>query len=89
MRMASSKRPSSDSAMAPSEATQAHFDEASRYFDEGQVVEIVASIALFGFLNRWNASLGTALEPQPLGFARNRLGARGWKPGVHGGGQAD
>jgi hypothetical protein len=42
-------------------------------------------IALFGFLNRWNDTLGTPLEPVPLRFAREQLGPSGWEPGVHGG----
>ena len=34
-------------ALVPNEATAADFDELKRHFDEGQIVEIVATIALF------------------------------------------
>ena len=43
--------------LVPNEATPEHFIELSRYFDDGQIVELVASIALFGYLNRWNTLL--------------------------------
>ena len=58
-------------ALSPAQATQEDFDEAYRYFDEGQVVEIVASIALFGFLNRWNDTMATALEELPADVAKD------------------
>lgn len=71
--------------LAPSQATQEHFDELKRYFDEGQVVEIVASIALFGYLNRWNDTMATELEERPSQVAAATLGGSvGWKAGKHG-----
>src|SRR3972149_391270 len=45
--------------MVPNEASEEDFDELKKYFDEGQIVEIMASIALFGFLNRWNDTMAT------------------------------
>lgn len=72
-------------AMTPSQATKEHFDEVYRYFDEGQVVEIVASIALFGFLNRWNDTIATELEDLPAQVGAATLGRSfGWKAGKHG-----
>ena len=71
-------------ALAPAEATQEHFDEAYEYFDEGQVVEIVASIALFGFLNRWNDTMATEIEAHPAAVAESALAASfGWHAGKH------
>ena len=71
-------------AMAPSEATQAQFDELYKYFDEGQVVEIVASIALFGFLNRWNDTMATEIEELPAQVANAMIGGSfGWEAGKH------
>ncbi len=73
-------------ALSPAEATQADFDEAGRYFDEGQLVEIVASIALFGFLNRWNDTMATELEELPADVAKDTLGESfGWDVGKHAG----
>ena len=71
-------------AMSPSHASQAHFDEVYKYFDEGQVVEIVASISLFGFLNRWNDTMATELEDLPKEVAKDMIGGNfGWEPGKH------
>ena len=73
-------------ALAPAQATQDDFDEVYRHFDEGQVVEIVASIALFGFLNRWNDTMATEIEELPAGVAQDTLGERfGWEAGKHSG----
>jgi hypothetical protein len=48
-----------------------------------QVVEIVGVIAMFGFLNRWNDTLATPLEEEPLAFAERHLAAHGWDVGKH------
>ncbi len=72
-------------AMAPSEASQEHFDEMAKHFDEGQIVEIVASIALFGFLNRWNDTMATEIEELPAQVANATIGqSYGWEAGKHG-----
>ena len=71
-------------ALSPAQATQEDFDEAYRHFDEAQVVEIVASIALFGFLNRWNDTMATELEELPADAAKDTLGRSfGWEVGKH------
>jgi uncharacterized peroxidase-related enzyme len=67
----------------PNEATQADFDELKQHYDEGQIVEIVASIALFGYLNRWNDTMATALEPLAVDVAQRAIGPVGWQPGKH------
>lgn len=72
-------------AMSPAQATQEHFDALYRYFDAGQVVEIIATLALFGFLNRWNDTMATQLEGRPSAVAAATIGgAFGWEPGKHG-----
>jgi alkylhydroperoxidase family enzyme len=70
-------------ALVPNEATGDHFDELKKYFDEGQIVEIVATIALFGYLNRWNDTLATTLEPRALEVAQRAISAAGWEAGKH------
>lgn len=71
-------------AMSPSQATQEHFTEMYKYFDEEQVVEIVASLSLFGFLNRWNDTMATELEELPADVAKASLGGSfGWEAGKH------
>jgi len=54
------------------------------HWDEGQIVEIMGVVALFGFLNRWNDSMGSALEELPASKGEARLsGATGWNVGKH------
>jgi len=72
-------------AMAPSQATKEHFDALFEHFDEGEAVEIVATVSLFGYLNRWNDTMATELEELPAEVARSTLGKSfGWEPGKHG-----
>ena len=54
------------------------------HWSEGGIVEIMAVVALFGYLNRWNDSMGSALEELPRAAAEARLGASGWEIGKHG-----
>ncbi len=49
----------------PNEAGREDFDKLKKYFDDGQIVEIVATIGLFGYLNRWNDTMSTSLEEYP------------------------
>ncbi len=70
--------------LAPSQATAEEFAAAYEHFDEAEVVEIVASIALFGFLNRWNDTMATELEELPAQVAGETLAdSTGWEVGKH------
>jgi len=71
-----------DASLVPNEVTASSFEELRRHWDEGQIVEMLAVIGLFGFLNRWNDSMATDLEEIPLAFATDRYGER-WEPGKH------
>src|SRR6266567_2882317 len=46
-----------------------------------QVVDIVAVIALFGFLNRFNDTMATELEASPIEAGKRYLTGRGWTVG--------
>lgn len=67
----------------PNESDQQHFAALREHFSEQQIIQLVAVIALFGFLNRWNDTLATALESQPQDFAADNLAALQWTPGKH------
>lgn len=54
------------------------------HWDEGEIVEILGVVALFGYLNRWNDSMGTSLEAGATQAGERWLGAGGWTPGKHG-----
>ncbi len=70
-------------ATVPNQATAADFETLRKHFDDGQIVEIVATIALFGYLNRWNDTMATDLEEHPRQVAARSIGAAGWTPGKH------
>lgn len=72
-----------DAAQVPNAATDQHFTDLAEHFTETQVVQIVGVISLFGYLNRWNDTMATTLEPEPLDFATRHLAARGWEVGKH------
>jgi len=71
-----------DASLVPNEVTPGHFEDLRRHWDDGQIVEILAVIGLFGFLNRWNDTMATELEGTPLAFAQERF-ASNWEPGKH------
>lgn len=71
-------------ALSPAQATGDDFAEVYKHFDESEVVEIVAAIALFGFLNRWNDTMATELEELPASVAKETIGGKfGWVAGKH------
>ncbi|MFU8816427.1 MAG: carboxymuconolactone decarboxylase family protein [Pseudomonadales bacterium] len=72
-------------AAVPNETTPAHFERLREHFSEPEIVQLVAVVALFGFLNRWNDTMATQLEAAPLDFAEGALGGIGWDSGKHGG----
>lgn len=69
--------------LSPSGVADGDRDELRKHYDERQVVEIVAVIANFGFLNRWNDTMATTLEASPLQWAQSHLEAAGWTAGSH------
>ena len=70
-------------AEVPNRAGAAEFARARESHDDEALVEIVAMVSVFGFLNRWNDTIGTELEDSPLVFAEATLGAVGWEVGKH------
>lgn len=70
-------------ASVPNATTDEMFAKLRKYWTEEQIVEIVGVIALFGFLNRWNDTLGTPLEDEPIEVGQKYLSKHGWSPGKH------
>ena len=56
---------------------------AKKFFSDGEIVEILGVVALFGYLNRWNDSMGTELENPAVKSAEKILKERGWEVGKH------
>ena len=71
-----------DASLVPNEVTREHFDRLRRHWDDGQIVEILSVVGLFGFLNRWNDSMATALEDRPFDVASQAYIGH-WTAGKH------
>ncbi len=67
----------------PNAVTQEISENIGNYWDEGDIVEVLGVVALFGYLNRWNDSMGTELEEAAAVSATNLLGHKGWEKGKH------
>lgn len=72
-----------DASVVPNAVTPRHFEDLREHWDEGEIVEMLSVIGLFGFLNRWNDSMATDLEDIPQAFAGSTIGLHGWVPGKH------
>jgi len=66
------------SGRAPNISNATHFNELKKYFSDDQIIDIVSVISMFGFLNRWNDTLGTKLEDVPKNFVEEKLRPLGW-----------
>jgi uncharacterized peroxidase-related enzyme len=70
-------------AAIPNAVTEDIADALHAHWDEGEIVEILGVIALFGFLNRWNDSMGTSLEEGAEEIGDRQLAKAGWSLGKH------
>ena len=69
------------SAAVPNEAEQADFDKLAEHYSEAQVVEIIATVSLFGYLNRWNDTMATQVEKVPADLTKRVFDD--WDEGKH------
>ena len=53
------------------------------HWNEGEIVEMLGVISLFGYLNRWNDSMGTILEEDAIESGNQYLGKHGFEVGKH------
>ncbi len=67
----------------PNGVTEEHFDELKLYYNDEQIVELLATISYVGYLNRWNDSMGTPIEDFPRTYAQEHLQGQDWVPGKH------
>ena len=68
----------------PNEVTDEQFVALRAHWDEEQIVEIVATIAMAGLLARWNGTMATPLEAEPREVGDAHLAKHGWSAGRHG-----
>ena len=70
-------------ASQPNDVSDDLFEALKQHWSEGQIVEILAVVSLFGFMNRWNDSLATPLEEEPVEVGEKHLARHGWNAGKH------
>ncbi len=49
-----------------------------QHWNDDQIVELLAAVCLYGFLNRWNDSMATELEDPPRQLGERLLKSGGW-----------
>ena len=69
--------------VVPNSVDESIAENLHQHWDEGEIVEILGVIALFGYLNRWNDSMGTSLEGPAQESGNQWLGNLGWTSGKH------
>jgi uncharacterized peroxidase-related enzyme len=57
--------------------------ELHKHWDDGEIVEILGVISLFGYLNRWNDSMGTTMETGAVNAGERLLSESTWTRGKH------
>jgi uncharacterized peroxidase-related enzyme len=70
-------------ASQPNAVTDELFERMKQHWNDGEIVEIAAAVALNGFLNRWSDTLAVPLEPEPTAFGEKHLKPHGWHVGKH------
>ena len=70
-------------ALVPNSVTDEIGAKLGEHWEDDDIVEIMAVIALFGYLNRWNDSMGSALEELPIEAGEKYLGNTDWEVGKH------
>jgi uncharacterized peroxidase-related enzyme len=67
----------------PNGVTDEIADNLRAHWDDGEIVEIAGVVALFGYLNRWNDSMGTTLEQGATESGDTWLAGHRWDGGKH------
>jgi alkylhydroperoxidase family enzyme len=67
----------------PNAVDEALMERMLKYWTDDQIVEILAAVCLYGFLNRWNDSMATELEDSPRAMGDRVLTKGGWDGGKH------
>ncbi len=70
-------------ASVPNAVDETIGDRLKQHWNEEQIAEMLAVVAMFGFLNRWNDTMGTPLEAPAAAIAERHLAPHGWAAGKH------
>lgn len=69
------------SSSIPNQVNDKISSELRDHWDDGEIVEMLGVISLFGFLNRWNDSMGTPIEEGALESGNKFI--KNWNPNKH------
>ena len=72
-----------EAASVPNAVTDDSYQALADHWTEGEIVEILGVVCMFGVFNRWNDSMATPLEELPTFKANELLGGKGWVVGKH------
>ena len=72
-------------AAQPNAVTDAQFVQLQQHWSDTEIVELLAVVSMFAFLNRWNDTMATPLEAKAIAVATKALGDQGWSAGKHAG----
>ena len=70
-------------ASVPNGVTDEIYDAAADHWTDDELTEILGVVCMFGVFNRWNDSVATPLEEEPLAVAGELLADTDWTPGKH------
>ena len=69
--------------VAPNAVEPENYTELRKHYTDVQIIELLAVIAIGGFLNRWNDTIATVTDQESIDYANKTLGPVGWEPGKH------
>jgi len=69
------------SSSVPNQVDDKISSQLREHWDDGEIVEMLGVISLFGFLNRWNDSMGTPIEEGALESGNKFI--KNWNPNKH------
>jgi uncharacterized peroxidase-related enzyme len=67
----------------PNEVDEEVMSAMREHWTDDEIVELLAAISLYGFLNRWNDSMATDLEEPAREVGERVLAETGWDGGKH------
>ena len=69
--------------VAPNAVEPENYTELRKHYTDVQIIELLAVIAIGGFLNRWNDTIATVTDQESIDYANKTLRPVGWEPGKH------
>jgi uncharacterized peroxidase-related enzyme len=70
-------------ASVPNAVTDEMYASLAEHWTEDEIVELLGVVCMFGVFNRWNDSMATPLEDEPLAMGDALLSDSDWTPGKH------